>query len=203
MVASIRNRIKAVEAFRRAGGVLRVSQALEAGIHPRDLYALRDSGILATVSRGVYRLSDLPPLREPDLATVAARVPKAVVCLISALHFHGLTPEIPHVVSIALLRGTATPRLDWPPVTVYRFSRPMFEAGIETHERDGLRLRVYSPAKTIADCFKFRNRLGLDVALEALRSGLSEQKVKPAELMRFARICRVDKVMRPFLEVFA
>ena len=98
--------------------------------NPRDLYALRDAGVLTTVSRGVYRLSDLPPLREPDLATVAARVPKAVVCLISALHFHGLTPEIPHVVSIALLRGTATPKLAWPPVTVYRFSRPMFEAGI-------------------------------------------------------------------------
>ena len=200
MAASTRNQSKAVDAFRRAGGVLRASQAFDAGIHPRDLYALRDSGILTPVSRGVYRLSDLPPLREPDLATVAARVPKAVVCLISALHFHGLTPEIPHVVSIALLRGAARPKLAWPPVAVYRLSRPVFEAGVEAHERDGIHLRVYSPAKTIADCFKFRNRLGLDVALDALRSGLSERKVKPAELMHFARICRVDKVMRPFLE---
>jgi predicted transcriptional regulator of viral defense system len=200
MGTSTRNQRKAVETFRHAGGVLRTSQALEAGIHPRDLYALRDTGILTGVSRGVYRLTDLPPLREPDLVTVAARVPKAVICLISALHFHGLTPEIPHVVSIALLRGTATPKLAWPPVTVYRLSRPMFEAGIEFHERDGVRLRVYSPAKTIADCFKFRNRLGIDVALDALRSGLSERKVKPAEVMHFARICRVDKVMRPFLE---
>ena len=200
MAAFTRNQSKAVDAFRRAGGILRAAQALEAGIHPRDLYALRDSGILTPVSRGVYRLSNLPPLREPDLATVAARVPKAVVCLISALHFHDLTPEIPHVVSIALLRGTATPKLAWPPVTVYRLSRPVFEAGIEAHMRDGVRLRVYSPAKTIADCFKFRNRLGLDVALDALRSGLSERKVKPAEVMHFARICRVDKVMRPFLE---
>ena len=203
MAAMTPGQRKAIEAFRRTGGVLRTSQALEAGIHPRDLYALRDAALLAQVSRGVYRLSELPPLREPDLVTVAARVPKAAVCLISALHFHGQTPEIPHVVSIARLPGTVAPKLAWPPVKVYRFSRPMFEAGIEIHERDGVRLRVYSPAKTIADCFKFRNRLGIDVALDALRSGLSERKVKPAEVMHFARICRVDKVMRPFLEALA
>jgi len=191
---------RAIEVVRRAGGVMRTSQALRAGIHPRDLYALRDAGVLARVSRGVYRLSELPPLREPDLATVAARVPKAVVCLISALHFHGLTPEIPHAVDIALLPGTAAPKLAWPPVTVYRFSRPMFDAGAETHDRDGIRLRVYGPAKTVADCFRFRNRLGIEVAVEALRTSLSERRVKPAEVIHFAKICRVDRVIRPFLE---
>lgn len=191
---------RALDAFRRAGGVLRTSQALEAGIHPRDLYALRDAGALTIISRGVYRVAELPPLREPDLVTVAARVPKAVVCLISALHFHGLTPEIPHVVSIALLPGTAAPKLAWPPVRVYRFSRPVFEAGIEDHNSDGVRVRVYGPAKTVADCFKFRNRLGIDVPVEALRAGLREGKFKAAEVMQFAKVCRVEKVMRPFLE---
>jgi predicted transcriptional regulator of viral defense system len=191
---------RAIEVFRRSGGVMRTSQALQAGIHPRDLYTLRDDGLLTRVSRGVYRLSELPPLREPDLATVAARVPKAVVCLISALHFHGLTPEIPHAVDIALLPGTAAPKLAWPPVTVYRFSRPMFEAGIETHHRDGIRLRVYEPAKTVADCFRFRNRLGIEVAVTALRASLSERRAKPAEVIHFAKICRVDKIVRPFLE---
>lgn len=200
MGTSAENRERALRVFQEAGGVLRTSQALAAGIHPRDLYALRDAGALTRVSRGVYRLAGLPPLTEPDLATVATRVPKAVVCLISALHFHGLTSEIPHVVSIALPRGTATPRLAWPPVTVYRFSPPMFDAGIEAFERDGVRLRVYGPAKTIADCFKFRNRLGIDVPLEALRQALNERKVKPPEVMHFARICRVDKAMRPYLE---
>src|SRR3990172_3869719 len=151
---------RAIDTFRRAGGVLRTSQALKAGIHPRDLYALRDVGLLTRISRGVYRLSELPPLREPDLATVAARVPRAVVCLISALHFHGLTPEIPHAVDIALLPGTAAPRLAWPPVTVYRFSRPMFEAGAQTPHRDRNRVRVYGPAKTVAGVFRIAGRAG-------------------------------------------
>jgi len=189
-----------IEEFRRAGGMLRTAQVLRFGIHPRDLYALRDAGVLEPVSRGVYRLADLPPLAEPDLVTVAARVPKAVIALVSALHFHGLTTEIPHEVSIALPRGTATPRLDWPPLRVYRLSGAMFTAGIETHERDGVPLRVYGAAKTVADCFKFRNRLGIDVAVEALRSGLEERRFTPAEVLTVARICRVDRVVRPYLE---
>ena len=189
-----------VEAFRRAGGVLRTTQALEAGAHPRDLYALRDAGLLERVSRGVYRLAELPPLSEPDLVTVAARVPKAVIALVSALHFHGLTTEIPHEVSIALPRGTVRPRLDWPPLRVYRLSGMMFTSGIEAHERDGVSVRVYGPAKTVADCFKFRNQLGIDVALEALRTGLEERKFTPAEVLRVARTCRVHRIVRPYLE---
>ncbi len=186
--------------FRRAGGTLRTAEALRAGIHPRDLYALRDTGVLECVSRGVYRLADLPPLAEPDLFTVAARVPKAVIALVSALHYHGLTTEIPHEVSIALPQGSARPRLDWPPLRVYWFSGAMFESGIETHERDGLRLRVYEPAKTVADCFRFRNRLGIEIALEALRAGLQQRKMTPAAVLRAARTCRVENVVRPYLE---
>ena len=189
-----------VEVFRRAGGVLRTTQALQAGVHRRDLYALRDAGILQRVSRGVYRLADLPPLAEPDLVTVAARVPKAVIALVSALHFHGLTTEIPHEVSIALPRGTVRPRLDWPPLRVYRFSGTMFTAGIETHERDAVKVRVYGAAKTVADCFRFRNRLGTDVALEALRTGLGERRFTPSEVLRMAKTCRVDRIVRPYLE---
>ena len=189
-----------VEVFRRAGGVLRTTQALQAGVHRRDLYALRDAGILQRVSRGVYRLADLPPLAEPDLVTVATRFPKAVIALVSALHFHGLTTEIPHEVSIALPRGTVQPRLDWPPLRVYRFSGTMFTAGIETHERDAVEVRVYGAAKTVADCFRFRNRLGSDVALEALRTGLGERKFTPAEVLHMAKICRVDRIVRPYLE---
>jgi predicted transcriptional regulator of viral defense system len=187
-------------AFHRAGGVLRTTQALRADVHPRDLYALRDAGVLEQVSRGVYRLSDLPPFAEPDLVTVSLRVPKAVIALVSALHFHGLTTEIPHEVSIALPQGTSRPKLDWPPLRVYRFSGAMFTSGIETHERDGIRLRVYGAAKTVADCFKFRNRLGIEVAVAALRTGIEERKVTPAEMLRAARTCRVDRIVRPYLE---
>lgn len=188
------------ETFRRAGGVLRTAEALRAGVHPRDLYALRDQGVLESVSRGVYRLADLPPLDVPDLVTVAARVPKAVIALVSALHFHDLTTEIPHEVSIALLPGTARPRLGWPPVRVYWFSGTMYSDGVEIHRRDGVVLRVYGPAKTVADCFRFRNRLGIDVALEGLRTGLAERKFTPAQMIRAAKRCRVDAIVRPYLE---
>ena len=188
------------DAFERRGGLLRTGQALRAGIHPRDLYRLRDEGTLEQVSRGLYRLADLPPLGSPDLVAVALRVPKAVLALVSALHFHGLTTEIPHEVSIALPAGTARPRLDWPPLRVYRFSGAMFTSGIETHMRDDIRLRVYGAAKTIADCFRFRIRLGIEVAVEALRTGLEERKATPAELLRAARTCRVERIIRPYLE---
>ncbi len=194
-------REKAVlEAFRRAGGVLRTGQAIRAGVHPRDLYALREAGAVGLVSRGVYRLADLPPLAEPDLVTVAARVPRAVIAVVSALYFHKLTTQIPHAVSVALPKGTSRPRLDWPPLRVYWFSGAMFADGIEMHERDGVTLKVYSAAKTVADCFRLRNRLGIDVAVEALRNGLDERRFTPAELLSAARTCRVANVVRPYLE---
>lgn len=193
-------RQKVIEVFRRAGGMLRTGQALRVGVHQRDLYALRDSGDLEVLSRGVYRLAELPPLADPDLVTVATRVPRAVIALISALHLHGLTTQIPHHVHVALPRGTAEPRLDWPPLRVYRMSGAMFTSGIETHQRDGVPIRVYGAAKTVADCFKFRSRIGMDVALEGLRTGLAGHKFTPAQIVRAARLCRVDAVMRPYLE---
>lgn len=199
-MASVPQERKVIEAFRRAGGVLRTGQALRTGVHRRDLYALRDAGLIEPLSRGVYRLAALPPLADPDLVTVATRVPKAVVALISALHVHGLTTEIPHEVSIALPRGTARPRLEWPPLRIYRMSGAMFTSGIETHERDGVEIRVYGAAKTVADCFKFRSRVGVEVALEALRTGLAERKFTPAQILRAAKLCRVAAVLRPYLE---
>ena len=123
-----------------------------------------------------------------------------MIALVSALHFHGLTTQIPHEVSIALPRGTARPRLDWPPLHVYRFSGAMFTSGVETHERDGVRLKVYGAAKTVADSFRFRNSLGIEVGVEALRNGLEERKFTPADLLRAAKICRVDRIVRPYLE---
>jgi predicted transcriptional regulator of viral defense system len=191
---------RARQAFRKAGGVLRTAQALRAGIHPRDLYALRDAAVLEVVSRGVYRLADLPPLTEPDLAAVSARVPKAVIAVVSALHFHRLTTEIPHAVSIALPKGTSRPRLDWPPLRVYWFSGPLYTEGIETHARDGVTLKVYGAARTVADCFRLRRRLGIEVAVEALRTGLEERAFTPAEIMRVAQRLRVAGVVRPYLE---
>jgi predicted transcriptional regulator of viral defense system len=191
---------KEIKAFNRGGGVLRTSAALRAGIHPRRLYEMRDSGVVERLGRGLYRLADLPPLSNPDLVTVAAKVPAGVVCLISALAYHEITTQIPHEVQLALPRGAEPPRLGHPPLRVFWFSGRAFTEGIERHKVDGIALRVYSPEKTLADCFKYRNKLGLDTVLEALRLYRTRKRTKVDELMRFARVCRVEKVMRPYLE---
>ena len=189
---------QALERFRESGGVLRTSQALRRGVHSRTLSQLLEDGRLERLSRGVYRLAELPPPGDPDLVVVTARVPKAVVCLISALHIHGLTTEIPHEVSIALPPRTKRPEIDYPPLRVFWFSGEAFTEGVERHAPDGV--RIYDAAKTVADCFKFRNKLGIDVAVEALRTGLEERLIRPAELLRYARICRIERVMKPYLE---
>ena len=191
---------KETKAFNRGGGVLRTSAALRAGIHPRRLYEMRDSGLVERLGRGLYRLADLPPLSNPDLVTVAAKVPAGVVCLISALAYHEITTQIPHEVHLALPRGAEPPRLEHPPLRIFWFSGRAFTEGIERHKVDGIALRVYSPEKTLADCFKYRNKLGLGTVLEALRLYRTRKRTKVDELMRFARVCRVEKVMRPYLE---
>jgi predicted transcriptional regulator of viral defense system len=191
---------KAVAIFKKHGGILRTAQALRAGIHPGTLYALRDSGTLEVVSRGVYRLADSPPLGNPDLVTVATRVPGGVICLISALAFHELTTQIPHEVHLALPRGAEEPRLDYPPIKTYRFTGEAFTAGVDIHDLDGVRVRIYSPEKTIADCFKFRNKIGLDTVIEAIRFYRERRGIKVDDLMRYAAVCRVKRIMRPYLE---
>jgi predicted transcriptional regulator of viral defense system len=191
---------EAVEIFERKGGTLRMSEALAAGLTRRTLYAMRDKGVLVQLSRGVYRLAALPELGAPDLVTVCARIPNGVVCLISALAFHGLTTQIPHAVDIALARGSSTPRIDYPPVTVHWFSGAAFASGVETPTVDDTKIRVYSPEKTIADVFKYRNKLGMDVVLEALKAWRARRHPPVERLIEQARICRVERVMRPYLE---
>jgi predicted transcriptional regulator of viral defense system len=190
----------AIEIFREHGGQMRMSEALAAGLSRYALYKMLDSGQLERVSRGVYRLSDVPLVSDPDLAVVTGRVPRAVVCLVSALAFHELTTQVPHAVWIAVPRGADTPRLDHPPLLVHRFAREAYEAGVEEHVLDGVTVRVYGPEKTLADLFKFRNRIGLDVVLEALDLYLERGRPDVAALMKYARICRVAQVMRPYLE---
>jgi predicted transcriptional regulator of viral defense system len=190
----------AVKLFRRNAGVLRMADALRVGIHRRTLYQLRDAGTIEQLSRGLYRLADAPPLGNPDLVAVALRVPKGVVCLISALAFHDLTTQIPHEVSVAVPRDSQPPRIDYPPVRVFRFSPAPFSAGVETHRLDGIPVRIYSREKTLADCFKYRNTIGLDTALEAIRLYRQQPRVNVNRLLEFAKVCRVSRVMRPYLE---
>ena len=191
---------RAAAVFRKHGGILRTAQALRAGIHPGTLYTMRDSGTLEVVSRGVYRLAGSSPLGNPDLVTVGTRVRGGVVCLISALAFHELTTQIPHEVHVALLRGAEEPRLDHPPIKTYRFTGEAFTEGVESHELDGVSVRIYSPEKTLADCFKFRNKVGLDTAVEAVRFYRERRSVKVDDLMRYSGICRVKTIIRPYLE---
>lgn len=182
-------------------GILRTSEAMRLGIHPRTLYQLRALGDIEQVGRGLYRLSEAPPLTNPDLVTIALRIPRAVICLISALAHHRLTRQVAHAVDLALPSHAQVPKIDHIPLRVFWFSEPAFSAGIEVVTLDAVPVRMYSPEKTIADCFKYRNKIGLDVALEALRT-YREQTRKPnvRALLQCAQIWRVDKVMRPYLE---
>lgn len=191
---------EAIQIFKQRDGIIRTAEAIRVGIHPRTLYFMRDSGIIEQLSRGVFRLANMPSISNPDLATVLLRIPRSVVCLVSALAFHELTTRIPHTVSIALEKGAETPRIDYPPITVHRFSKAAFESGIETPSIDGIRVRIYCPEKTMADCFKARNKIGMDIVLEALKLYRSKKYFNPDKLLEYARICRVEKIIKPYLE---
>ena len=191
---------KAKALFRCHCGLLRTSEALRLGIHPRTLYAMRDAGVLEQLSRGLYRLTELQPLGAPDLVAVARKVPAGVICLISALALHELTAQIPHAVYIALARGVEPPRLDYPPVRMFWFTGDAFTEGVAPHTLDHVSVPVYTPEKTLADCFKYRHKLGLDVAVEALKLYRQRKRLRLDELLRCARICRVEKAMRPYVE---
>jgi predicted transcriptional regulator of viral defense system len=193
----------ALELFRQRGGSLRMSEALQLGINRKLLYAMRDAGVIEPVTRGMYRLTSLNPLTHPDLVTVATRVPRGVLCLISALSFHELTTQVPHTVDVALERGTRKPRLDYPPTRFYWFSGPAFSEGIETHELDAAQVRVYDPEKTLADCFRYRNQIGMDVVLEAIRQWRERRRKKLDALLKYARMRHVERAMRPYLEVMS
>jgi predicted transcriptional regulator of viral defense system len=192
---------KARQVFSEHGGMLRTSKAIQLGVHPRTLYALRDAGEIEQLGRGLYRLSAAPPLSSPDLIPIALRIPRAVVCLISALAYHRLTTQVPHAVDIALPSHAQVPKVDGIPLRVFWYPEPSFRAGIEVVAIDDVSVKIYSPEKTIADCFKYRNKIGLDLAIEALRA-YRERTSKPnrAALIKFAQINRVQKIMRPYLE---
>ncbi|NWN92003.1 transcriptional regulator [Marinobacter adhaerens] len=186
--------------FRQHGGQLRLSEALAQGFSRYQFYQLRDEGLIEPVSRGLYRLAELPPIENPDLVAAVTRFPNAVLCLISALDWHGITTQIPHQVHLAVERDARLPVLGYPPVAGYRFSGQAFSEGIEKDEVDGITLNVYNPEKTLADCFKFRNRIGMDVVLEALELYRTRKTFRPGKLMEYARICRVGNVMAPYVE---
>jgi predicted transcriptional regulator of viral defense system len=186
--------------FTDHSGILRASQAIELGVTKHVLYQMVKTGELVREAQGIYRLSESELSAQPDLVNISLRVPRAVFCLISALYFHELTTQIPHSVYFALPRDVKTPKMQHPPLQVLHFSKESYQTGIVEHDMDGVKVKIYDREKTIADCFKFRNLVGMDVTLEALKDYVKQPRLNVSLLLKYARINRVEKVMRPYLE---
>ena len=183
--------------------MVRSKEILMAGVHHETLSRMKRDGEVRQIARGVYVSSGLQLPAEYELALVAARSHAAVVCLLSALHFHDIGTQLPRGIWIAVPRGQRVPRMDELPVNAVRYSGRSFTSGIEKHIIAGIQVKIYSPAKTVADCFKHRNKIGFDVALEALRDVWRRRLCTADELWKYAAICRVNNVMRPYLESLA
>lgn len=194
---------KALKLAGRPGGVS-ARELAKHGIHLQTLTRLVRAGALERVARGSYRLpSGQAPGEHHGLALAAAAAPSGIICLLSAIQFHGLGTQQPFEVWIALDRRTRKPASAYPSLRIVRFGGDALTSGIERHVVEGKSVRIYGVAKTVADCFKYRNKLGLDVALEALRDARRSRKVSMDELWHYARIDRVANVMRPYLEAVA
>ncbi|MDR0528069.1 MAG: type IV toxin-antitoxin system AbiEi family antitoxin domain-containing protein [Zoogloeaceae bacterium] len=187
----------------RAQGLLRPHDLAPLGIPRVALTRAVRRGQLERVGRGLYGLTARPVSTHGTLAEIARRVPKGVVCLLSALRFHDLTTQAPFEVWLAIDNKAATPKLDYPPLRLVRFSGAALTEGVEDHVVDGITVRVTGIAKTVADCFKYRNKIGLDVALEALRDAWNGKRMTSDEIWHYAKIDRVANVMRPYLESLA
>lgn len=184
----------------RQAGILRPLDLQDRGIARVHLSRLYRRGLLEKIGRGLYRLPQADVTQHHSLAEVGRRVPSGVVCLLSALSFHELTTQSPHEVWIAIDRKGRLPKSLGTRLRVIRFSGAALTSGVQEHKIEGVTVRVYDPAKTVVDCFKYRNKIGLDVALEALRDYRRLRKRRTDDLWRYAKICRVTEVIRPYLE---
>ena len=191
---------KRVLALARSGELLRGKDLIAHGIHPEYLRRLQQRGVLERCNRGVYRLVGAKFSGNLNLAEVAKRVPHGVFCLLTALRFHAIGTQNPANIWLAVDRRARPPQIDRPQVRVFRFSGKAFTDGVEEHQIEGVTVRVTNPAKTVADCFKYRNKVGLEVALEAARDCWQTRKATADELLKYAKVCRVWNVMRPYLE---
>jgi predicted transcriptional regulator of viral defense system len=189
-----------IVALAGARGFLSAKAVAAAGIHTQELTRLVDDGTLERIARGRYRLADADVTEHHALVLAAVAAPAGVVCLLSALSFHGIGTQLPSEVWLAIERGKTAPQLAHVRTRIVRYSGAAFSTGIETHVIERQHVRVYGVAKTLADLFKARNRVGLDVAVEALREAWRDRRFTIAELDRAARACRVERVMRPYVE---
>jgi len=199
-MASQTSRADKILDLARKAGMLRPCDLDPYNIPRIYLSRLCASGKLQRIGRGLYTLPGNAVTEHHSLAEACKRVPKGVVCLLSALRFHKLTTQAPFEVWLGIGVKAWQPRMEYPPLRIVRFSHTAFSAGVEEHQVEGVTVHVYSPAKTVADCFKYRNKIGLDVALEALRDVLRDRKCTVDELWQYAKICRVAEIMRPYME---
>lgn len=197
IMPSAADKILAVAKERR---IVRPRDLKSLGVAPAELSRLCRAGKLERITRGIYALPDQPVSEHHSLALTAKQIPHAVICLLSALRFHELTTVAPHAVWVAIDRKARIPKLTSPQIRLVRFSGRALEEGIERYQIEGVAVPVYNAAKTVADCFKYRYKVGVDVAIEALRDGLKSKKASVDEIYRFAKICRVANVIRPYLE---
>jgi predicted transcriptional regulator of viral defense system len=193
------DRERTLKLARRRQGVAARELAV-AGIHRQVLSRLVEAGELERIARGIYRLPEHPLTENHGLAIASASVPHGVICLFSALQFHGIGTQLPSEIWMAIDRRARRPALKYPPLRVVRYTGAALHEGVESHRIEGQTVRVYNVAKTVADCFKYRNKIGIDVALEALREAWRSRRFTMDELDRYAVICRVQRVMRPYLE---
>jgi predicted transcriptional regulator of viral defense system len=181
-------------------GIVRPRDIEAIGLPREYLLRLHRQGKLNRSGRGIYTLPDANVTERHSYAQVAKRFPEGIICLLSALAFHEMTTQSPASVWIALRKGARTPAQASPSLRIVRLSGPSLTGGIENHTIEGVRVRVYSAAKTVADCFKFRNKIGLDVAIEALKDCLRQEKASVNEIYRYSKICRVSNVIQPYME---
>lgn len=190
----------AIAAFREAGGILTMSEAIKLGIHRRELYTLRDQGELEVISRGLYRLIDMPDPSLPDFIPVAKKIPHGVICLISALAFHEITTQIPHFVYVAFPSQAHKPSISHPPMRYFWYSQTLLSTGVQEHSIDGCTVMIFDVEKTLVDCVKFRNKIGMDVVLEALKIYWHSRKTNLEKLFEYAKLFRVEKILKPIMQ---
>jgi len=183
---SMNARQKAIKLFKENQGLLRTAEAIRLGIHPRTIYQLRDEGLLEQLAKGIYRLIEVPDFSEPDLVLVSKKIPQGIICLISALAYHEITTQIPH--------------LEYPPLRYFRYSEKVYNSGVETKLIGGYPVKIYNIEKTLADCVKFRNKIGMDVVIEALKMYWQRKGTQIDKLYEYAKINRIEKILQPIME---
>ncbi len=193
---------KLMNAARKHSGIFSAADVVQEGLSVKTLYNLCGSNEVISVSRGLFQMVDIEDAEAatPDYAAIKKRVPNGVICLVSALYHHRLTTEIPLKIYLAIHRDAHISRIDYPPTSIFRMSSKPFATGVESIEIGAVKMNIFSMEKTISDCFKYRNKLGLDTAIEALKNYCRRRNANPARVLEMSRVCRVETIIKPYLE---